>query len=58
MKKEHDYIESSIWFKDEIIDPYQIIAEFFTAADLNSNRKIIKDLLLAANSGKIYNKDL
>jgi hypothetical protein len=57
MKQEHEYIESSIWYKEEISDPYQVIAEFFTAADLNSNRKIIKDLLFAANSGKVYNKD-
>jgi hypothetical protein len=57
MKQEHDYIESSIWYKEEITDPYQIIAEFFSAADLNSNRKIIKDVLFAANSEKIYKKD-
>jgi hypothetical protein len=57
MKQQHNYIESSIWYKEEITDPYQVIAEFFSAADLNSNRKIIKDLLFAANSEKIYNKD-
>jgi hypothetical protein len=57
MSQKHDYIESSIWYKEEISDPYQVIAEFFSAADLNSNRKIIKDLLFAANSEKIYNKD-
>jgi hypothetical protein len=57
MKQEHDYIESSIWFKEEITDPYQVIADFFCAADLNAHRKIIKDLLSAASSEKIYNKD-
>jgi len=57
MKNEHDYIKTSIWYKDEITDPNQIIAEFFSAADLAANRKIIHSLLLAANSTKIYNKD-
>ena len=32
MKQEHNYIETSIWYKDEITDPDQIIAEFFSAA--------------------------
>jgi len=32
MKQEHGYIETSIWYKDEITDPDQIIAEFFSAA--------------------------
>jgi hypothetical protein len=57
MKQEHEYIESSIWYKEEIADPYQVIAEFFSAADLKAHRKIIKDLLFSANSEKVYNKD-
>jgi hypothetical protein len=57
MKKKPDYLETSVWFKEEISDPYQIIAEFFSAAGLSENRKIIKNLLLAANSKKTYNKD-
>lgn len=57
MKHEHDYIKTSIWYKDEITDPNQIIAEFFSAADLAATRKIIQNLLLAANSTKMYNKD-
>src|SRR6185503_19627351 len=57
MKHEHDYIKTSIWYKDEITDPNQIIAEFFSAAGLSDNRKIIHNLLLAANSTKMYNKD-
>jgi hypothetical protein len=56
MKQEDDYIGNSIWYKEEISDPYQVIAEFFSAADLISNRKIIKDMLLAANSERIYKK--
>lgn len=58
MKQELDYIETSIWYKDEITDPDQIIAEFFSAAGLDANRKIIRNLLFAANSTKVYNKDL
>ena len=58
MKQEHGYIETSIWYKDEITDPDQIIAEFFSAAGLDANRKIIRNLLFAANSTKVYNKDL
>jgi len=57
MKNEHDYIKTSIWYKDEITDPNQIIAEFFSAAGLADNRKIIRNLLFAANSTKMYNKD-
>lgn len=57
MKQEHDYIETSIWYKDEIADPDQIIAEFFSAAGPAANRKIIRNLLFAANSTKMYNKD-
>jgi hypothetical protein len=57
MKQEHNYIETSIWYKDEIADPDQIIAEFFSAAGLDANRKIIRNLLFAANSTKMYNKD-
>ena len=58
MKQEQNYIETSIWYKDEITDPDQIIAEFFSAAGLDANRKIIRNLLFAANSTKVYNKDL
>jgi len=57
MKQEYNYIETSIWYKDEIADPDQIIAEFFSAAGLDANRKIIRNLLFAANSTKMYNKD-
>ncbi len=57
MKQEHNYIETSIWYKDEIADPDQIIAEFFSAADLAANWKMIRNLLFAANSMKMYNKD-
>ncbi|HEY4290234.1 MAG TPA: hypothetical protein VGN00_24200 [Puia sp.] len=57
MTLELDYLENSNWYKEEITDPYQVIAEFFSAADMKGHRKIIKDLLFAANSKKIYSKD-
>jgi hypothetical protein len=56
MKQENDYIDTSIWHKNEITDPYQTIAEFFTAADLVYYRKTIKDALNAACSDKVWNK--
>jgi len=56
MKQEHDYIDTSIWYKNEITDPYQAIAEFFTAADVAYYRKTIKGALDAACSGKFWNK--
>lgn len=56
MKQEHDYIDTSIWYKNEISDPYQAIAELFTAADVAYYRKTIKGALDAACSGKFWNK--
>ena len=56
MKQENDYIDTSIWYKNEITDPYQTIAEFFTAADLAYYRKTIKGALNAACSDKVWNK--
>jgi hypothetical protein len=56
MKQEHDYIDTSIWYKNEITDPYQTIAEFFTAADLAYYRRTIKGALNAACSDKVWNK--
>jgi len=52
MKQEHDYLESAIWYKEGIADPYQVIAEFFQLPILKGHRKIIRDLLFAANSKK------
>jgi hypothetical protein len=56
MKQKPDYIDTSIWYKNEITDPYQTIAEFFTAADVAYYRKTIKGALNAACSSKIWNK--
>jgi hypothetical protein len=56
MKQEHDYIDTSIWYKNEITDPYQTITELFTAADLAYYRRTIKGALNAACSDKVWNK--
>lgn len=56
MKQEHEYLETSVWYRDEISDPYQVIAEFFSQADVVSHRKIIRDTIRAACSDRICNK--
>jgi len=56
MKKQPEYLESSLWYREEISDPYQVIAEFFSAADVVSHRKNIRDAIKAACSDYICNK--
>lgn len=53
----HDYLETSIWYKERIKDPYQVIAAFFSAADIASHRKRIRVFLKASCSDKIWRKD-
>jgi len=55
MTQEHDYIDTSIWYKNVITDPYQTIAEFFTAADIAYYRKTIKRSINVASSDKFWN---
>lgn len=52
----HEYLETSVWFKDKITDPYQIIAAFFDAADIAHHRKIIKNILQVACSDRCWEK--
>jgi hypothetical protein len=54
MKKHEDYLATSLWYREEITDPYQVIASFFDYIDISSCRKKIKHLLLAAGSDEIY----
>lgn len=56
MKQEADYLESSVWYRELISDPYQVIAGFFQAADVVSHKKEIKNAILAACSDHICNK--
>jgi hypothetical protein len=57
MKREQDYLETSIWYRERITNPYEVIAEFFFDADIATHRKMVRDILLAANSDKVYDKD-
>lgn len=56
MKEQPDYLATSLWYKEEIADPYQVIAEFFSAADVVSHKKTIKAAISAAGSDRICNK--
>jgi hypothetical protein len=50
------YLKTSIWQQQKIADPYQVIADFFSAADISSHRRHIKKALMAATSNRIYRK--
>jgi hypothetical protein len=56
MKQECEYLNTSVWYKEKITDPYQTFAEFFSAADLVSHKKTVKEALDAASSSRIYDK--
>jgi hypothetical protein len=57
MKKQDDYLATSLWYREVIKDPYQVIAKFFTCATINSYRKTIKDVLISISKDKLYRKD-
>lgn len=44
----HAYLKSSIWYREKIEDPYQVITDGFSAAKVSDYRKDIKCLLQAA----------
>ncbi len=56
MEPTNDYLETSLWYKDPITDPNQVIAEFFSAASLADYRKRIKAALKAAAGKHIWPK--
>jgi hypothetical protein len=56
MKQEREYLDTSIWYKEKITDPYQTLAEFFSSADMVSHKKAVNDALRAASSDRIYDK--
>ncbi len=45
MQEQHDYLKSSFWCKEEIIDPYQTIALIFDEANVSIYRNNIKNIL-------------
>lgn len=56
MKAVKDYLQTSLWYKEKIADPYQVIAEFFCSAGLTAYRKCIKAALGAASGKHIWRK--
>lgn len=56
-KEQQDYLLTSCWYKEIIIDPYQVIAAAFDFSDLAPYRKVIKGVLLSIHQNKIYYKD-
>jgi hypothetical protein len=56
MKSANDYLQTSLWYKEKISDPYQVIAEFFCSGHLSSHRKCIKQALKAAAGKFIWRK--
>jgi hypothetical protein len=56
MKKQDEYLSTSVWYREAITDPYQTIAEFFSADDIASFRKHIKAMLKAACSDCSWRK--
>jgi hypothetical protein len=54
MGKHHEYIKGSLWFKEKIDDPYQVIAAFFDFANVNMHRDDMSELLEAAVSKKVW----
>ncbi|MGN6437600.1 MAG: hypothetical protein ACTHMM_13755 [Agriterribacter sp.] len=55
-KRKHQYLQTSLLYREKIKNPYEIISDFFCAADLAAHRKYIKQLLQAAQSNKSWNK--
>jgi hypothetical protein len=57
MKKHDEYLATSVWYREVIKDPYQVIAEFFTSATIASYRKTIKGVLIAISKEKFYENE-
>lgn len=56
MENHASYLATSIWYKESIIDPYQVIAEYFKFDTVVSHRKTIKKVLKACSTDKLYRK--
>jgi len=57
MKKHDDYLATSIWYREVIEDPYQVIAEYFSYVSIDSFRKKFKGVLIAIEKDKLYRTD-
>jgi hypothetical protein len=56
MFMKQDYLKTSVWYKEPIDDPYQLIAEFFDSADIAYYRKHIKSIIQTAGSYNCWKK--
>ena len=56
MKKKTDYLATSIWYKLEITDAYQIIAEFFSTYNVSYVRKTMQQIIRSAYSDYVWAK--
>ncbi len=56
MKEKHNYLQTSIWYREKIKDPYQVIAAAFDYADITFYRKMILKMLQSVQRKKIYSK--
>lgn len=52
----HGYRKKSIWYKERITDPRQIISEFFIYSDLEFYRKTIRQVVRLVSSKRIWTK--
>lgn len=52
----HEYLDTSIWYKEVITDPYQVVASFFDYANVSVYRNDIMGILNAACSHYVWNK--
>ena len=56
MNQLQDYLLGSIWYREPIVNPYQVISDFFFDADVKTYRKIVKAMMFAASKEEIYAK--
>lgn len=52
----HEHLKSSISPREKKPDPFEVINNFFSAAEIHSHRKYIKAALKAASSGSVWKK--
>ena len=52
----HGYRKTSIWYKERITDPRQIISDFFIYSELEFYRKTIRQVVRVASSKRIWTK--
>lgn len=56
MGKHKHYLKTSIWYKEKIHDPYQVIADTFSVADIDFYRNTITEIVNTAYSADVWSK--